>query len=185
MPVSIVACDLNADGLDDLATANIESNDVSVFMNSGNGSFAVSSLEPGGFWRPLEIIADDFNADGVLDLAAGSFDDVAIFIGNGDESYQVARRYGAGSASLLSADLNSDMLADLVTTSDVVQVLLNEGCQVLLGDINGDSVVNLLDVAPFIDLLVNQEFMEEADVNMDGFVNLLDINPFIDLLIGQ
>lgn len=55
---------------------------------------------------------------------------------------------------------------------------------VLHGDVNSDGVVNLLDVAPFIDLLSNGEYQAEADVNKDGSVDLLDVDPFIDLLSG-
>ena len=52
----------------------------------------------------------------------------------------------------------------------------------LLGDINGDGAVNLLDVAPFIDLIANGEFDKAGDINGDGAVDLLDVAGFIDLL---
>ena len=52
----------------------------------------------------------------------------------------------------------------------------------LLGDVNGDMVVDLLDVAPFVNLLSNNGFQPEADINMDGVVDLLDVNPFVKLL---
>ncbi len=55
---------------------------------------------------------------------------------------------------------------------------------VLLGDVNLDGAVDLLDVAPFIDLISSGEFQFEADLNGDGFVNLLDVAPFVDLLSG-
>ena len=51
----------------------------------------------------------------------------------------------------------------------------------ILGDINQDGAVNLLDVAPFIDLIIAGEFQSEADVNGDGVVDLLDVAPFVDL----
>ena len=54
--------------------------------------------------------------------------------------------------------------------------------EVLLGDVNLDGVVNLLDVQPFVVLLGSGEFQAEADVNQDGAVNLLDVDPFIGLL---
>ena len=54
----------------------------------------------------------------------------------------------------------------------------------LLGDVNMDGLINLLDVAPFIDQLGSQEFQCEADVNLDGSVNLLDVSPFIEQLNG-
>ena len=53
---------------------------------------------------------------------------------------------------------------------------------VLLGDVNQDGVVNLLDVAPFVILVANGQFQSEGDINMDGVVNLLDVDPFVQLL---
>ena len=55
---------------------------------------------------------------------------------------------------------------------------------VLLGDVNMDGVVNLLDVAPFVAAISNGDFIAEADINGDGVVNLLDVQPFVDLLSG-
>lgn len=54
----------------------------------------------------------------------------------------------------------------------------------LLGDVNGDGVVNLLDIAPFVNLISSGGFLPAADINGDGVVNLLDIGPFVDLLSG-
>ena len=53
---------------------------------------------------------------------------------------------------------------------------------VLLGDVNQDGQVNLLDVHPFVELIDNGGFLAEADVNQDGAVNLLDVAPLVDLL---
>lgn len=54
----------------------------------------------------------------------------------------------------------------------------------LLGDINLDGVVNLLDVGPFVTLITNGGFQIEADINQDGFVNLLDVSGFVDVIAG-
>ena len=54
----------------------------------------------------------------------------------------------------------------------------------LLGDVNGDGAFNLLDVSPFVDLIVSGGFSCEGDVNEDGSVDLLDVAPFIDLISG-
>ena len=53
---------------------------------------------------------------------------------------------------------------------------------ILLGDVNMDGAVNLLDVAPFVELISTGVFQAEADINGDGEVNLLDVGPFVDLL---
>ena len=54
----------------------------------------------------------------------------------------------------------------------------------VLGDVNCDGLVNLLDVDPFIDLISTGEFNPKADINGDDNVNLLDVDPFIELLAG-
>ena len=67
---------------------------------------------------------------------------------------------------------------------DDVELVRLSPMEFVLGDVNQDGVVNLLDVGPFIDLLSGGGFQLEADINGDGTVNLLDVGPFIDLLSG-
>ena len=55
----------------------------------------------------------------------------------------------------------------------------------IFGDTNLDGAVNLLDVAPFVELLTSEEYSPVADVNFDGEVNLLDIEPFVELLVAS
>ena len=54
----------------------------------------------------------------------------------------------------------------------------------LRGDVNQDGIVDLLDVAPFVNLIVEGAFQLEGDLNGDGTVDLLDVTPFTTLLIG-
>jgi hypothetical protein len=58
------------------------------------------------------------------------------------------------------------------------------GSSVLVGDVNQDGLVNLLDVNPFVDRITTGKFQAEADINGDGVVNLLDVEPFVALLTG-
>lgn len=55
----------------------------------------------------------------------------------------------------------------------------------ILGDVNLDSFVNFLDIAPFISALSSGGDQLEADCNQDCAVNFLDIAPFILILTGQ
>lgn len=60
----------------------------------------------------------------------------------------------------------------------------------ILGDVNGDEVVNLNDVTALIDYLngtidLNQYQLDAADVNHNGNVTIADVTVLIDLLIGQ
>ena len=63
-------------------------------------------------------------------------------------------------------------------------VLIAKSKSILLGDVNGDGLVNLLDIQPFVDLVSSGGYQAEADTNGDGLVNLLDVESFIELLSG-
>ena len=52
----------------------------------------------------------------------------------------------------------------------------------LLGDVNQDGMVNLLDISPFIGILSIGGIQAEADIDQNGTVNFLDIAPFIGIL---
>ena len=52
----------------------------------------------------------------------------------------------------------------------------------IIGDVNQDGAVDLLDVQPFVFLLAKGQFQSEADINGDGNVNLLDVDGFIEIL---
>jgi len=52
----------------------------------------------------------------------------------------------------------------------------------LLGDANLNGVVDFRDISPFISLLSNNTFLDQADINRDGFVDFRDIRPFIQIL---
>lgn len=54
----------------------------------------------------------------------------------------------------------------------------------MIGDVNGDGAIDLLDVQPFVAALTSGTYSCEADVNEDGAVDLLDVMPFVDLLAG-
>ena len=57
-----------------------------------------------------------------------------------------------------------------------------EPIAILAGDVNSDGSVDLLDISPFVDVIVQGAFNYEADVNGDGMVDLQDVGPFVDLL---
>ncbi len=67
-------------------------------------------------------------------------------------------------------------------TVNSVRITLSD---ILIGDINGDGMVDLLDVAPFVDAVVTGNFLPSADINQDGIVDLLDVQPFIAILVGS
>lgn len=59
------------------------------------------------------------------------------------------------------------------------------GPQPLFGDVNLDGVVDLLDVTPFVNRLIDGPYQNEADINQDGVVGLEDIQLFVAVLTGS
>ena len=55
----------------------------------------------------------------------------------------------------------------------------------VVGDVNFDGVVDLLDVQPFIELISTGSYVREGDTRRDGAIDLLDVEPFVDLLSGS
>ena len=54
----------------------------------------------------------------------------------------------------------------------------------VVGDVNSDGVLDLLDILPFVELILSDQYQLEADINLDQEVDLTDVNPFVELLIG-
>src|SRR5439155_23392890 len=101
--------DFNGDGRPDIATANAFSNDVSVLLGLGDGTFdRARNFGVGVF--PFGIAVGDFNRDGRLDLATASqlSNDVSILFGQGDGAFATEMRIvaGTGAWGLATADLN-------------------------------------------------------------------------------
>lgn len=72
-PVSLVAGDFNQDGKVDLATANNDSDTVTILLGNGDGTFttAPNNILLGDF--PQSIASADFNGDGFADLAIANY----------------------------------------------------------------------------------------------------------------
>ena len=80
-------------------------------------------------------------------------------------------------------DLNLDANGNAVQVNASI-VATGQLPSILLGDVNQDGSVDLLDVQPFVDLLAKSGYQLEADMNQDGALNLLDVQLFVDALAG-
>jgi hypothetical protein len=148
-PTGIVAGDFNGDGRLDLTLADAETNDVSVLLGNGNGTFQPQVHYAGGLFAasfPSAIVAGDFNGDGRIDLAAATSSvddsgfgniDVSVLLGYGDGTFQPqiepSNTVGGPAFSIVAGDFNGDGHLDCATTSQNS----NDDLSVLLG--NGDG----------------------------------------------
>ncbi len=132
-PVAITTADFNGDTHPDLAVANQGSNNVSVFLGKGDGTFgAKTDFQTGN--APAALTTGDFDVDGKLDLAAANqgSSTVSILLGRGDGTFgtRLELAVGSGPSGIIAADLNGDSRADLVTADaravpGAVSVILN------------------------------------------------------------
>jgi uncharacterized protein (TIGR03437 family) len=72
-PYSVVVADYNGDGIEDLATANYGSNDVTVLLGDGSGGFRLAQGSPfAAGANPPSVAVGDFNGDDIEDLATAN-----------------------------------------------------------------------------------------------------------------
>ena len=129
--------------------------------------------------------ANLINVAGNLNATGGVFEVVSetetYELGDEFQLLNVTGSFDAESYTLELPELPQGLFWD---RSDFVSEGLIRIVDFLLGDVNQDGVVDLLDVAPFVDLIINGQYQVEADINMDGEVNLLDVAGLVQLISG-
>jgi hypothetical protein len=113
-PQVVVAADFNNDGNLDLATADYTSSDVSILLGNGDGRFQ-PSRRFSTTYSPSALAVGHFSHSGNLDLAVteygfGTAGVLAIFLGQGNGSFQPGVVYDVGSLpyDVTAADFNGD-----------------------------------------------------------------------------
>lgn len=119
-PAGIVLADFNGDSIPDAAVANQISNDVSIHLGVGNGTFTAPTQIVVGS-GPYSLVAARFNADNFIDLAVANSgsNNVSILLGNGNGTFSGPVNFLAGAApiSIASGDFNGDSSQDLVVAN--------------------------------------------------------------------
>jgi hypothetical protein len=202
-----VVGDFNGDGNVDIATTGCSNNrGISVFLGNGDGTFQspVYTLLSG----PIALAVGDFNGDGKLDLAgvcqgvsgctqSGIYDGVvAIFLGNGDGTFQKEIDYAPpvwsgpftmiSSASLAVGDFNRDGKLDIAFSGGDAGGLLQgngdgtfafvntintpNGSEIIAADLNGDGKLDLVNV-PCYTFLGNGNGTFQAAIQSGGPAN--------------
>jgi Bacterial Ig-like domain (group 3)/FG-GAP-like repeat len=176
--------DFNGDGKLDIAVPNDETYAKAgqILLGNGDGTFSpgvsLSSVDPSA------VVVGDFNRDGFQDVAivnTGSIGSVDVYLGKGDGTFQVVKKYAVSYTSdyrfIAIGDFNRDGKQDLVITDH------NKGVTVLLG--NGDGTFQVSDPIPTGNTIGN---LVVGDVNSDGFEDLLvadNGDNHVTLLLGN
>ena len=184
-PQGLVTGDFNGDGKIDLAIANNGSNNVTILLGNGDGTFVTPGTTVAAGTGANWITVGDFNEDGKLDLAVANLGStgtggVTILLGNGDGTFAAGASLttGNGPFSIVTADFNGDGHLDLaVSNSSDGSVTL------LLGQ--GDGTFTLGSTSS----VGNQpQVLVPGDFNEDGILDLAVSNETdgsVSILIGK
>jgi hypothetical protein len=138
-PFGLVAEDFNHDGVIDIVTSNVGTNNLSSLLGNGDGTFQSATTYPLmgpsslGF-VPFPLVSVDFDHDGNLDVISGGAAHIVMLRGHGDGSFTAVGNYPTGVAMtcIEAADFNGDHVVDLVTTA-----MGSSNYSILLGDGSG------------------------------------------------
>lgn len=155
LPFANAVADFNGDGILDIAVVNYNSNNVSVLLGKGDGTFEAQTLYTVGT-EPSAITVGDFNGDGAPDIAVadeiGSTVSILINNANGTGTFTLAPPLPAGKAprGIVAGSLRNNGILDLVVANNLggdVTVFLGKGDGTFETGVNYNADVNPKSVA--------------------------------------
>lgn len=119
--------DFNGDTFPDIAVANFGSNNVSIFLGYGDGTFR-AAVNYGVGSSPVSIAVGDLTGDGKADLVVGNLNsgNLSFLKGRGDGTFDAAVSVTSGGSPnhIAVADLNGDGVPDLAVANTVSTLIL-------------------------------------------------------------
>ncbi|CAF3362994.1 unnamed protein product [Rotaria socialis] len=130
-PRSLSAVDVNGDGKLDIIVANYVSKNVSVLLNTGDGTFAAQTTYLAGT-GPAFVPVADVNGDGKPDIIVTNYGskNLSVLLNTGNGTFAAQTTYSTGTMPnvVVAADVNGDGKPDIIVAnygSNNVGVLIN------------------------------------------------------------
>ncbi|MEW2133199.1 FG-GAP-like repeat-containing protein [Streptomyces sp. NPDC005435] len=168
-PTGVAVGDLDEDGKPDLATSDANTDNVSVVLGHGDGTFGTATQYGLGGGNPQDIAAADLNGDGHLDLITSnsSTGTLSVLSGDGHGGFGTASSVPAGvtlPSRIKLADVDEDGQPDAVVVAPGspgrVAVLLGDGA-------GGFGTASVLSAG------TNPSSASVSDLNGDGHADLV------------
>ena len=119
----------------------------------------------------------DFTYDIWNQLLEGySLDRKKVVLLDANKERRYVFQYSGGGLS--DAEVNT-----LLTAIDELVAEIDDS--IILGDVNNDGIINVLDIIAIVNLVLANEYDEIADVNEDGVLNVLDIISIVNIIINN
>jgi len=98
----------------------------------------------------------------------------------------------------LITDCDSARILEVTSEGDIVWEYIESGNNVVIaraqkysinyfnvvGDINGDGILNILDIVSLVNLVLLGDFNQAGDMNLDGIINILDIVSLVNVILN-
>ena len=140
-----------------------------------------TTIDPGEF---LLLWADNNSEQGILHIEiklSGNGEQIGLFESDGSSIID-SLSFGVQTANV-SLGRIPDGGGSWSYFDDPSPGNTNNNC--VIGDVNCDYEVNILDVVLTINSILNSEYNELADLNGDGTLNVLDIVQLVNIILGN
>ena len=191
IPSSLASGDFNRDGNLDLVVTNRATNNVTILLGNGDGTFTTGPATPINVGSaPVSVTVGDFDRDGILDIAVANnaTNNVSILLGDGSGNFPTSPagspfglNGGVAPVSIATADFDRDGRLDLVVanrTTSNVSVLLGGASGTFGTAINFNLGINQ----------TNPSSVAIGDFDLDGNLDIAVANNTtnnVSILVGD
>jgi len=198
--------DIDGDGKLDIIVANgtcigCSPSGISILRNTSTDSELGFEYEYSDFYQyqsnsvPVGIGVSDLNGDGKPDLLTNDWmGGISIMVNSSTEgniALEEQMQIGIGNypLSIATADLNMDSTPEIVVSNWEVEGLriihnfLPVNDSGIQGDLNGDGVIDILDIIILMNMILDDEYNSIADLNEDNELNILDVVTIVNLVL--
>ena len=111
--------------------------------------------------------------------------DEELLIENYTENYYFDQNISESGNYCYEISLIDNSDNEILNTQDQC-VEINIGDDVLIGDINGDTFLNIVDVIGLVSIILNDlEYNVAADINQDNAMNIVDVIMLVDWILNS